>query len=166
MAPVRGIKNKKVITKPEIQLQDEPEMEPDNPQSSRDAEFEALKREVRVLTEALKNQQLCNPLEEPELHDGFEKPFATQNHRVPELGNHRAKATQFGPWRVEDHSNHRSTIPKPPNPHQLRDPHLSLHQEEAHEEGLGFEDYHGPTQGALCARGVGQMKPNPPFDPF
>jgi hypothetical protein len=84
MAPVRGIKNKKVITEPKIQLQDEPEMEPDNPPSSRDAEFEALKREVRVLTEALKNQQQCNRLEEPELHDGFENPFAKQNHRVPE----------------------------------------------------------------------------------
>uniref|UniRef100_A0A2N9HYM8 Reverse transcriptase domain-containing protein n=1 Tax=Fagus sylvatica TaxID=28930 RepID=A0A2N9HYM8_FAGSY len=96
MAPVRGIKNKKVITEPKIQLQDEPEMEPDNPPSSRDAEFEALKREVRVLTEALKNQQQCNRLEEPELHDGFENPFAKQNHRGFARDPHHPQVVDHG----------------------------------------------------------------------
>ena len=56
MAPMRGIKNKKVILEPETQLQDEPEIVPDKPQTSKDAKLKALRKEVETLTEAIWNQ--------------------------------------------------------------------------------------------------------------
>ena len=57
-------------------------------------------------------------------------------------------------------------MPQPPNLHQLQDSRLGFHQEEDSEKGLGFGDHHRPSHGESRAPGVGQMKPNPQFDPF
>ena len=94
MALIRGIKNKKGVSEPEIQSQDEHEIVTDKPQSSRFVEIEALKREVSALTEALEKQQWLN-LVEPNRVDPFENPFAKLNHRQQGGEKHCMRASIF-----------------------------------------------------------------------
>jgi hypothetical protein len=65
MAPMRGNKNKNKAL-------EEIETVSEEPQTSKDAELEALRKEVETLTEALRSQQWCDREEESD----FENPFA------------------------------------------------------------------------------------------
>jgi predicted secreted protein len=57
MAPMRGNKNKNIIRDLELKAPEEIETIPEEPQTSKDAELEALRKEVETLTEALRSQQ-------------------------------------------------------------------------------------------------------------
>lgn len=81
MVPICGNKNKKVITKPKPQFKDNHEIAHEELQTSRDANFDALRKELNALTKALLNQQLHNRVEESDLEDEFENPFARPNHQ-------------------------------------------------------------------------------------
>jgi hypothetical protein len=77
MAPVRGNKkNKEIVSEVEPQIHNGVEIVVEEPQTSKDAEIEALRREVETLTEALKIQQPQNRVGEADFEEGFENPFA------------------------------------------------------------------------------------------
>ena len=62
-------------------MQDRVEIVMKEPQTSKDAGLEALQREVKTLTEALKIQHLQNQVGETDFEEGFENPFAQPHHR-------------------------------------------------------------------------------------
>uniref|UniRef100_A0A2N9I0Q3 Uncharacterized protein n=1 Tax=Fagus sylvatica TaxID=28930 RepID=A0A2N9I0Q3_FAGSY len=142
MAPVCGNRNKKGISDSKLQEQDELEIVQEEPQTSKDAKIEALRKERDVLFEALKNQQLRNRVEESDLDDGFENPFAKPNHRQQGGEKHHVQTTNLGSQRVKEASKLRFTIPGSQYTQNLRDPHLVFH-----EVGLSFEPHHGLIHG-------------------
>ena len=80
MAPMCGNKNKNIVRDLKPKASEEIGIIPKEPQTSKDAELEALRKEVEKLTEALRNQQWHDREEEPD----FENPFAKQDHRLQE----------------------------------------------------------------------------------
>jgi hypothetical protein len=89
-----------VINETEPQTQDEIEVVHEEPQTSKDAEIEALRKEVEVLTKTLQNQQWHDREEEPD----FQNPFAKQNHRLQEWENHCVRTTNLGSRSVKEAS--------------------------------------------------------------
>ena len=111
MAPMRGNKNKNKVL-------EEIETVPEEPQTSKDAEIEALRKEVETLTEALRSQQWRDREEESD----FENPFAKQDHRFQEWGRHHARTTTGDSRREREPTDLRFTMPgahKHPNPHDF-----------------------------------------------
>ena len=150
MAPMRGNKNKNKVL-------EEIETVPEEPQTSKDAEIEALRKEVETLTEALRSQQWRDREEESD----FENPFAKQDHRFQEWGHHHARTTTGGSWRGREPTDQRFTMPgayKHPNPHDFHS--------EPTEEDTGFEDHRGLTHESARAPRMGQIRTNPVLDPF
>jgi hypothetical protein len=86
MAPLRGNnKNKEIISGPEPPLQNGVEIIVEEPKTSRDAEIEALRREVETLTEALKIQQPQNRVGGADFI-GFWKPICLTTSPVARMG--------------------------------------------------------------------------------
>ena len=56
MASMRGNKNKNIIKDLGLKAPKEIEVIPEEPQTSKDAEIEPLRKEVETLTKALRNQ--------------------------------------------------------------------------------------------------------------
>ena len=90
----------------------------EEPQTSKDAEIEALRREVETLTEALKIQQPQNRVGETNFEESFENPFAQPHHWRQEWGNHRSQTTNLGSRHVKEVSDLQFTIP---GPHHTQD---------------------------------------------
>uniref|UniRef100_A0A2N9IW92 Uncharacterized protein n=1 Tax=Fagus sylvatica TaxID=28930 RepID=A0A2N9IW92_FAGSY len=180
MASIRGIKNEKGVSKPEIQSQDEHEVVTDKPQSSRDAEIASLKREISALTEALEKQQWLNPVEldrvdpfgrsrapnrdpyqftdvDREPNRGFERSVLGQDrhhHREP-LGFHR--------------EHHRGRVTNPWCARELQDQRLL----NPNTFPLGYdwvkppvETHDRPCFGPPKSSGVGQPRTHHAFKPF
>lgn len=72
MASMRGNKNKNIIRDLGPKAPKEIEVISEEPQTSKDTEIEALRKEVETFTEALRNQQCHEWENEPD----FENPFA------------------------------------------------------------------------------------------
>jgi hypothetical protein len=150
MAPMRGNKNKNKVL-------EEIETVPEEPQTSKDAELEALRKEVETLTEALRSQQWRDREEESD----FENPFAKQDHRFQEWGRHHARTTTGDSRRGREPTDLRFTMPgahKHPNPHDFHS--------EPTEEDVGFEDHRGLTHESARAPRMAQIRTNPVLDPF
>jgi hypothetical protein len=150
MALMRGNKNKNKVL-------EEIETVPEEPQTSKDAELEALRKEVETLTEALRSQQWRDREEESD----FENPFAKQDHRFQEWGRHHARTTTGDSRRGREPTDLRFTMPgahKHPNPHDFHS--------EPTEEDVVFEDHRGLTHGSARALRMAQIRTNPVLDPF
>ena len=157
MAPMRGNKNKNVIRDLGPKSPEEIESIPEEPQTSKDAELEALRKEVETLTEALRSQQWHDREEDSD----FENPFAKQDHRFQEWGNHRMRSSYGDSRRGREPADLRFTMPRT-HPHS--NPH-DFHREHA-EEDVVFEDHRGLTHGSARAPCMAQVRTNPIPDPF
>uniref|UniRef100_A0A2N9G0J4 Uncharacterized protein n=1 Tax=Fagus sylvatica TaxID=28930 RepID=A0A2N9G0J4_FAGSY len=180
MASIRGIKNEKGVSKPEIQSQDEHEVVTDKPQSSRDAEIASLKREISALTEALEKQQWLNPVEldrvdpfgrsrapnrdpyqftdvDREPNRGFERSVLGQDrhhHREP-LGFHREHhcGRVTNPWCARELQDQRLLNPNTfPLGYDWVKPPVETHDR--------------PCFGPPKSSGVGQPRTHHAFKPF
>jgi hypothetical protein len=157
MAPMRGNKNKNIIRDLGPKSPEEIETIQEEPQTSKDAELEALRKEVETLTEALRSQQWHDREEDPD----FENPFAKQDYRFQGWGNHRMRSGYGDSRRGREPVDLRFTMPRT-QPHS--NPH-EFHRERA-EEGVAFEDHGGLTHGSARAPRMAQVRNNPSPDPF
>ena len=157
MAPMRGNKNKNVIRDLGPKSPKEIETIPEESQTSKDAELEALRKEVETLTEALRSQQWHDREEDPD----FENPFAKQDYRFQGWGNHRMRSGYGDSRRGREPVDLRFTMPRT-QPHS--NPY-EFHRERA-EEGVAFEDHGGLTHGSARAPRMVQVRNNPSPDPF
>ena len=156
MAPMLGNKNKTTIRDLGSKAPEEIETILE-PQTSKDAKLEALRKEVETLTKALRSQQWHYRDEEFD----FKNPFAKQDHRFQEWGHHRVRTTTGDSRRGRELVDLRFTMPgtyKHPNPHDFHRGHTK--------EDVGLKDLHGLTHGSARAPCMAQVRTNPTFDPF
>ena len=157
MAPMRGNKNKNIIRDLGPKASEEIETIPEEPQTSKDAKLEALRKEVETLTRALRSQQWHDRQEE----SNFENPFTKQDHQFQEWGRHHTRTTIGDSRRGREPTNLRFTMPgahKHLNPHDFYSEHTK--------EDVGFEGLRGLTHGSARAPYMAQVKTHPVFDPF
>jgi hypothetical protein len=141
MAPVCGNRNKKGISDSKPLEQDELEIVQEEPQTSKDAEIEALRKERDVLIEALKNQQLRNRVEETDRNNGFENPFAKPSHRQQGGERHLVRASTLDPRCAKGPPNHRLTIPRSQDPQDHQASHMEFHRDGDYEGDVVFEHH-------------------------
>jgi hypothetical protein len=145
-----GNRNKKGISDSEPPEQDELEIVQEEPQSSKEAEIEALRKEVEAPIEALRSQQWVNQ-EGFDFENPFGNNFVNMDHQQQREEIHLARAPNLGSWRAREPLDHRFSIPKPHRPPDPRESHFVSHRERDFEGERDFEPHCGPIHGSSHA---------------
>jgi hypothetical protein len=151
MALVSGNKkNKEIVSEVEPQIHDGVEFANEEPQTSKDAEIKALRKEMVALTEALGNQQWVNR-EQADFENPFGNNFVNMDHQQQREEIHLVRAPNLGSWRAREPLDHRFSIPKPHRPPDPRESHFVSHRERDFEGERDFEPHCGPIHGSSHA---------------
>jgi hypothetical protein len=166
MALVSGNKkNKEIVSEVEPQIHDGVEFANEEPQTSKDAEIKALRKEMVALTEALGNQQWVNR-EQADFENPFGNNFVNMDHQQQRKEIHLVRAPNPGLWCARESPDHRFTMPKPHQPLDPQESHFVSHGERDFKGEKDFEPHCGLINGPSRASHMGPLKPPPLFDPF
>ncbi len=166
MALVSGNKkNKEIVSEVEPQIHDGVEFANEEPQTSKDAEIKALRKEMVALTEALGNQQWVNR-EQADFENPFGNNFVNMDHQQQRKEIHLVRAPNPGLWCARESPDHRITMPKPHQPLDPQESHFVSHGERDFKGEKDFEPHCGLINGPSRASHMGPLKPPPLFDPF